>query len=381
MWAIGQLSDLEQGYSIWSAEDFANLFWSDVDAPLNDDGGGGTTTYSSAADAGRRQSLEMGSAAEGGAGHEAKAAIATVSSREIIEKDREHLRTVFLLDQQQMTGGGSLSAGRNRSDNPNRSMNDDETIIDHDAKRPQQKVQENQQPPLGRSEKKKDNTLRTKRPDYFTKRIKQRQPRRKANKSHITVATDSDSVVPTTNPHPSLSSLTIQRKGQSHSNELRRSHSAPAVPSPTKLPLDQLLLNDSSSTENKPPFSTNGYSEQVSHKQLLSQHFPPLSKCIVRNISFPNLHTDEFFRVFFGDDAPYSMRDFQCKRGDVDVVYGAWAAVPPAAVASRTAATATSGEEDKERMCASFYGGEEYLTIPSNCVRERTMTFNTLTKR
>jgi hypothetical protein len=32
----------------------------------------------------------------------------------------------------------------------------------------------------------------------------------------------------------------------------------------------------------------------------------------------------QFFDVFFADDAPYSMRDFQKKRGDVDFVYGKW---------------------------------------------------------
>jgi hypothetical protein len=59
-------------------------------------------------------------------------------------------------------------------------------------------------------------------------------------------------------------------------------------------------------------------------QQLLSRHFPPLEHLIVQDVSFPKLHTAEFFRVFFADDAPYGMKDFQLKRGDVDVVYGKW---------------------------------------------------------
>ena len=74
------------------------------------------------------------------------------------------------------------------------------------------------------------------------------------------------------------------------------------------------------------------------------------------------------------------MRDFQCRRGDVDVVYGAWAVPDGGGIFAKTTTTAAN-DETTERMCASFYGGEEYLTIPTNCVRERTMTFNTLTKR
>ena len=102
--------------------------------------------------------------------------------------------------------------------------------------------------------------------------------------------------------------------------DLRRTHSAPATPSPVKVSLDQLLNRTIAqiTTLTSPPC------RYISTQSLLDRHFPPLEKQVVHQVEFPGLHTEEFFRVFFADDAPYSMRDFQIKRGDVDVVYGEW---------------------------------------------------------
>ena len=64
--------------------------------------------------------------------------------------------------------------------------------------------------------------------------------------------------------------------------------------------------------------------------------------------------------MFFSDDAPYSMKDFQQKRGDVDIVYGSW------------------NEVTDIQNLSSFQSG--LLPLPPNSTRERTLMFNTLTK-
>mmetsp|Transcript_12614 Transcript_12614/g.20791 ORF Transcript_12614/g.20791 Transcript_12614/m.20791 type:complete len:667 (-) Transcript_12614:17-2017(-) len=98
----------------------------------------------------------------------------------------------------------------------------------------------------------------------------------------------------------------------------------------------------------------------LSTQQSLDRHYPPLEIRVVNQVEFHGLNTCEFFQVFFSDDAPYSMKDFQQKRGDVDVVYGLWKDVV-----------------DIQNL-SSFQPG--LLPLPPDSTRERTLTFNTLTK-
>ena len=98
----------------------------------------------------------------------------------------------------------------------------------------------------------------------------------------------------------------------------------------------------------------------LSTQQSLDRHYPPLEIRVVNQVEFHGLNTCEFFQVFFSDDAPYSMKDFQQKRGDVDVVYGLWKDV------------------DDIQNLSSFQPG--LLPLPPDSTRERTLTFNTLTK-
>jgi hypothetical protein len=70
-----------------------------------------------------------------------------------------------------------------------------------------------------------------------------------------------------------------------------------------------------------------------------------LEICVVRAVELAGLNAAaQFFDVFFADDAPYSMRDFQKKRGDVDVVYGRWEDWCPALRGGGT----TPGERDED---------------------------------
>jgi hypothetical protein len=309
------LCDIDKGYAIWNSDDFVSLFWKD--APDNNDD------------------------------DNQQVAIATVGSREIIQKDEEHLRRVFLLEQQSIRDAMS-------------------TVKHHDAQSSEsthqsQHQSQQQSPVMDHKKKKKDKW--NKRPD-FTKM------KRKARKS---TPTQSVQLLP---PPPPPSQNIIQPNQPSPTNQLRRTHSAPATPSPIKVTLDQLLLN-SSTNDHKQYTHPRSATQPQSAQTLLSRHFPPLQKRVVHEISFPNLHTAEFFRVFFADDAPYSMKDFQLKRGDVDVVYGNW-------VEPTIDSGCDSNQEGDGMMCASFKGCEGtvgVLPVVSSCVRERVLNFNTLTKR
>lgn len=255
MYAVGLLCDIDKGYAIWSAEDFSSLFWKDAPNYLG------------------RQLLEMGNVvtAEGtgdvnGGEDDTQVAIATVGSREIIEKDEEHLRRVFLLEQKMREQLQQLSVVSEAAIDGQQATAADVTI------QPQHIVVQKQHP------KKKDKW--TKRPDFMKRRS--RKP---------------------TSPETLQLPAVPQTVKPSPGSELRRTHSAPATQSPMKVSLDQLL-------DKQPPLQVQvkspSPSKQQTTQQLLSQHFPPLQKQVVNNIAFPNLHTAEFFRVFFADDAPYS---------------------------------------------------------------------------
>jgi hypothetical protein len=50
----------------------------------------------------------------------------------------------------------------------------------------------------------------------------------------------------------------------------------------------------------------------------------PLDHMIVEKSEFSSLHAKDFFQIFFGDDAPFSFKDFQKQRGDLNIVYSPW---------------------------------------------------------
>lgn len=101
----------------------------------------------------------------------------------------------------------------------------------------------------------------------------------------------------------------------------------------------------------------------LSTKQSLDRHYPPLEVGVVSEVELHGLNTLEFFQVFFSDDAPYSMKDFQKTRGDVDIVYGTWREVT-----------------DLHDLSSFKKVKPGLLPLPSSSTQERTLTFNTLTK-
>lgn len=95
----------------------------------------------------------------------------------------------------------------------------------------------------------------------------------------------------------------------------------------------------------------------------IQSHFPSLEHTVVSDIEFPGLNALEFFSVFLADDAPYSFKEFQQTRGDVDVVYGNW---------DRIRKDSVSFLPEARLKNAS-------INLPTCSQRERVCTFKTLT--
>lgn len=95
----------------------------------------------------------------------------------------------------------------------------------------------------------------------------------------------------------------------------------------------------------------------------IQNHFPSLEHTVVSDIEFPGLNALEFFSVFLADDAPYSFKEFQQTRGDVDVVYGNWDRI----------------RKDSVSFLPEARLQEVSTKLPTSSQRERVCTFKTLT--
>ena len=78
------------------------------------------------------------------------------------------------------------------------------------------------------------------------------------------------------------------------------------------------------STQDEPQLCLTDEDSEEEQDRTDSTTVPPQLENSVLRTSFPGLHAKEFFEVFFGDDAPFSFRDFQERRGDINIEYGAW---------------------------------------------------------
>lgn len=99
----------------------------------------------------------------------------------------------------------------------------------------------------------------------------------------------------------------------------------------------------------------------------MKQHFPPLQNRIVGDLEFPGLNAIEFFEVFFSDNAPYSLKEFQETRGDIDIVYSKWK---------------TCDKSTINPLSFHHHAMKKDQLVPlPNCIHEeRTLKFRTLTK-
>ena len=99
--------------------------------------------------------------------------------------------------------------------------------------------------------------------------------------------------------------------------------------------------------------------------KVVQEHFPPLDQMVAKDVEFRGINALEFFEVFFSDDAPYSMKEFQRNRGDVDIEYGQW-------------------KRRSHNEPISFHldakDPESLVPFPTSSRKERTQTFKTLTK-
>lgn len=357
-WAVGLFRDAERGYTVWTGEEFGMLFWED--APLHVAVGN-----SSLAICGAPSSESLG------------VAMATDASKEIIEKDEEHLRRVFLSQQEQQQLHSDQET-QISSENSIESTSlrvlriNEKELLSHNDLPQKTNVQS--------TEKKKDKWSIRRRE---LKKIRQRRssavPPRGQQTPFQKEQDEQKSATQTATIQKGQISKTQQTKemmprpppSSPSTPGLRRIQSAPAKPSPVKVPLEELLEAEQEIAPELPYLSpsdsfalpSDSVNNKLSTETLLARHYPPLEHCVINQVQLQGLHTAEFFRVFFADDAIYSMRDFQKRRGDVDVVYGKWRSV-----------------ENSAGCCTSFKGGKStLLPLPANLTKERTLHFNTLT--
>jgi len=106
-----------------------------------------------------------------------------------------------------------------------------------------------------------------------------------------------------------------------------------------------------------------GRNHVMAMDDAIQTHFPSLEHTVVSDVEFPGLNALEFFSVFLADDAPYSFREFQQTRGDVDVVYGNWDRI----------------RKDSVSFLPEARLKDAYSKLPTCSQRERVCTFKTLT--
>lgn len=104
-----------------------------------------------------------------------------------------------------------------------------------------------------------------------------------------------------------------------------------------------------------------------SQDEVIKNYFPDLECAIVKNVEFPGLNALEFFEVYFANEAPYSFKEFQATKGDIDIKYSKW---------SRRSNDNLVGEQ-------SFHpkaNRNGLMKFPTSSRKEREQTFKTLTK-
>jgi len=58
--------------------------------------------------------------------------------------------------------------------------------------------------------------------------------------------------------------------------------------------------------------------------ETLNRHFPPMASTVVNGVVFPGIQGVEIFDIFLSDDAPFSFKQFQKDRGDMEIKYAEW---------------------------------------------------------
>jgi hypothetical protein len=330
-WAVGLFHDLDKGYQIWNHEDFGMLFWEDtcdnVVATTT------TTTTTTTTDAAANPPATT-TVAVTAATTTTTAAIATWGSQQIIQRNEDMLRRAFLLEQEEERERRALLMMEQEKERVEEKEDEEEAE--------EAKVSDYYGQDLGR-----DSTLPQK---------QQQQQQRQLQKSNVQKQLQSISLQESNrliriNSAP-VKELSSSIRGKLSSSSRQSKHHLQQQQQHLLLPPRQQMKATQHPTTLPPSI--------LSTQQSLDRHYPPLEIHVVNEVELHGLNTREFFQVFFSDDAPYSMKDFQQKRGDVDVVYGCWKDVMD--IPSLT----------------SFKPG--CLPLPPNSTKERILTFNTLTK-
>lgn len=342
VWAVGFFHELDRGYQIWT-EEFGMLFWED-----NNDKDEGP----------------------------AIAATVTSESHQIIRKDEEHLRQAFVLEQERR----SLMEARVKVVRVNVEVAGE--VAHGEAPRGNEYFEEDREEerddagPLSKSVNEKGMLRRQRgqepRKQYLFRRIKS-DPIKAASSLELSKEDsidDKDNNQPSSTPEtlpgtPPIKPKVAPKHPHQPPNKSTSSLKRQIIPAPTAADIT-------------PTRTTSSAESSLTTSKDIESHFPPLEIRVIHGVDLPGLNTAEFFRVFFADNAPYSMRDFQKKRGDVDIIYGKWSGV-----SGGEAVDKQGGGRGDTCPLYSFKendGKSDPIPLPPNSTQERTLQFNTLTK-
>jgi hypothetical protein len=117
------------------------------------------------------------------------------------------------------------------------------------------------------------------------------------------------------------SSTTADDQVDAHAStqpESKPKRTATSVASAASPPQHQRMISDTTlmTLDNEVP--------QVFPEEWFRENYPSLKNQVVKDEEMLGLSASQFFKVFFSDDAPYNFLEFQKKRGDIDIEYGAW---------------------------------------------------------
>lgn len=285
MWAVGFFHDLDRGYQIWSSEEFGKLFWKDSD---------------------EKKEEKEGKEEEG-----AGTVVAEANSQLFIQEGEVEVQRLVAVAAQlpnQVVTSSLGEMGQSLLDEEQRADEEDDTL---DLAKGDADIDKVTTESLSSPERLTSSSGSTKlllspsRKGYGIRKIR-------------------------SNPIPSIKPMV--RRFKMHNGILTRQRtpttavglevdeSHPSSSSTATTPSKR-----SSSESTGTTLSTSPPSPLINHRNIIDRFFPPLEICVVHSVKLPGLDSaSQFFNVFFADDAPYSMRDFQKRRGDVDIIYEPW---------------------------------------------------------
>ena len=310
MWAVGFFHDLDKGYQIWSSEEFGKLFWKDMeDSRIG-------CNYTKGVDD-DDDDEEDGNCI----------VITEDNSRLLIQEDevevvqQQQQQQIFVVQQ---TPPDQLGTSLGGETSRRAALLDEERKV------------EDKEGDSAKGDAEDGNTTTAASSSSPERPSRSKKPSRSRGYSYGLQKIRSS-------PIPSIKPMMLRSRTRQSTvlstipiKQLSPDKRIETTTSPTTTSLS------SSSPPPPPPSSIVNH-----HRSIIDRYFPPLEICVIHSVKLPGLDSSsQFFNVFFADDAPYSMKDFQKRRGDVDIDYEPWEDCQQFTTTTTTNALLVDGDHD-----------------------------------